>query len=165
MDPLLLSQVDCDPRMHALGVVLKRWGKARRVLDAARGTLSTYALHLMLVFFLQNCQPQPVLPCLQPTRGIAGSGECAGCSVRRDATAGGGRGWSTRGRARIAREELGSVGGDAEVARLTLPRQAVEGAHRLLHGANGGENTPRRAWAVNVLSIGGNRRMKTKMPI
>ena len=84
---------------------------------------------------------------------------------RRDATAGGGRGWSTRGRARIAREELGSVGSDAEVARLTLPRQAVEGAHRLLHGANGEENTPRRAWAVNVLSIGGNRRMKTKTPI
>ena len=87
MDPPLLSQVDCDPRMHALGVVLKRWGKARRVLDAARGTLSTYALHLMLVFFLQNSQPQPVLPCLQPTRGTAGSGERAGCSVRQDAAA------------------------------------------------------------------------------
>ncbi|XP_063217527.1 terminal uridylyltransferase 7-like [Bacillus rossius redtenbacheri] len=53
-----------DPRVKTLGCVVKRFAKACDICDASRGSLSSYAYILMLIFFLQRCEP-PVLPVLQ----------------------------------------------------------------------------------------------------
>ncbi|KAL8274270.1 hypothetical protein Esti_001859 [Eimeria stiedai] len=50
-----------DPRIQQLGRVLKHWATLRRINNRADGTLSTYALMLQLVFFLQTRTP-PLLP-------------------------------------------------------------------------------------------------------
>jgi DNA polymerase sigma len=53
-----------DPRVHPLVFFVKAWAKRRGINEAYRGTLSSYAYVLLIVFYLQMQTP-PVLPCLQ----------------------------------------------------------------------------------------------------
>jgi DNA polymerase sigma len=47
-----------------MALYLKTWAKEVHINGASRGFLSSYALILMIIAFLQQTQP-PVLPCLQ----------------------------------------------------------------------------------------------------
>jgi len=61
---LLRLYADFDPRVQQLGLIVKLWGKRRGINSPYYGTLSSYAFVLMLVHYLQACEP-PVLPCAQ----------------------------------------------------------------------------------------------------
>jgi DNA polymerase sigma len=50
-----------------LGYMLKRFAKVCDMCDASRGSLSSYAYIIMVIYFLQQCSP-PVLPVLQEVR-------------------------------------------------------------------------------------------------
>eukprot|EP00117_Sycon_ciliatum_P032739 scpid83813/ scgid3506/ Poly(A) RNA polymerase GLD2-B; PAP-associated domain-containing protein 4-B len=60
---LLRVYAAADPRVSILGVLLKQWAKKHNINNAADGTLSSYALIMMLVRYLQACKP-PVVPCI-----------------------------------------------------------------------------------------------------
>lgn len=64
---LLRAYAEVDPRLRQLVYVIKYWAKQRRVNDAYRGTLSSYAYVIMCVALLQQRSPA-VLPCLQVRR-------------------------------------------------------------------------------------------------
>ncbi|KAG8234491.1 hypothetical protein J437_LFUL014633, partial [Ladona fulva] len=49
---------------QVLGFVMKKFAKLCNICDASRGSLSSYAYILMVIYFLQQCDP-PVLPVLQ----------------------------------------------------------------------------------------------------
>lgn len=53
-----------DERVKVLGYLAKLFAKRSEIGDASRGSLSSYAYILMLIHFLQQCDP-PVLPVLQ----------------------------------------------------------------------------------------------------
>ena len=53
-----------DERVKVLGYLTKLFAKRCDIGDASRGSLSSYAYILMLIHFLQQCEP-PVLPVLQ----------------------------------------------------------------------------------------------------
>lgn len=61
---LLKVYSDIDIRVKILGYVMKRFAKLCDICDASRGSLSSYAYILMVIYFLQQCEP-PVLPVLQ----------------------------------------------------------------------------------------------------
>lgn len=61
---LLGRYVNLDDRLRRLGLCLKLWAQARGINDRSRGTISSFALALMLVNFLQRRDP-PILPSLQ----------------------------------------------------------------------------------------------------
>jgi len=61
---LLGQYVRLDDRVRTLGLCLKAWAQARGINDRSRGTVSSFALVLMLIHFLQRRTP-PVLPSLQ----------------------------------------------------------------------------------------------------
>ena len=61
---LLRSYSECDPRVRPLAYIIKHWAKMRQMNNPGDGTLSSYGYILMLIHFLQVCQP-PVLPNLQ----------------------------------------------------------------------------------------------------
>jgi DNA polymerase sigma len=61
---LIYTYCQLDQRFHILGIFLKHWAKKVDIIGAAYGYLSSYALTLMLISFLQSRSP-PVLPCLQ----------------------------------------------------------------------------------------------------
>lgn len=61
---LLRTYAEIDPRAKMLGYMLKRFAKVCDMCDASRGSLSSYAYILMVIYFLQQCSP-PVLPVLQ----------------------------------------------------------------------------------------------------
>eukprot|EP00927_Polykrikos_kofoidii_P005813 TRINITY_DN12314_c0_g1_i1.p1 TRINITY_DN12314_c0_g1~~TRINITY_DN12314_c0_g1_i1.p1 ORF type:complete len:502 (-),score=65.23 TRINITY_DN12314_c0_g1_i1:117-1622(-) len=68
---LLSRYTKMDDRLRVLGLCLKVWAQARGINDRFRGTLSSFALSLMLIHFLQRVTP-PALPSLQDiavTRG------------------------------------------------------------------------------------------------
>jgi DNA polymerase sigma len=54
-----------DQRFHILGLYIKHWGKINKIHGAADNYLSSYALLLMLISFLQNVVEPRVLPILQ----------------------------------------------------------------------------------------------------
>lgn len=56
-----------DIVFQMLGYMLKRFAKVCEMCDASRGSLSSYAYILMVIYFLQQCSP-PVLPVLQEVR-------------------------------------------------------------------------------------------------
>lgn len=65
VNSLLVGQyVKLDRRLRTLGLCLKTWAQARGINDRSRGTLSSFALTLMLINFLQ-CRTVPILPSLQ----------------------------------------------------------------------------------------------------
>jgi len=53
-----------DKRVHSLGYMVKYFAKSCDIGDASRGSLSSYAYILMLLHYLQRCNP-PVIPILQ----------------------------------------------------------------------------------------------------
>ncbi|PIO71820.1 phage tail component protein, partial [Teladorsagia circumcincta] len=46
-----------DRRVAPLGVWIKRWAKSCDIGDASRGSLSSYAFIILLLHYLQNCDP------------------------------------------------------------------------------------------------------------
>jgi len=54
-----------DQRFHILGLYLKHWSKINKIHGAADNYLSSYALLVMLIYFLQNIVEPKVLPNLQ----------------------------------------------------------------------------------------------------
>lgn len=68
---LLSDYAKLDPRVRQLGYVIKHWAKKRAINEPYHGTLSSYALLLMLINFLQLRRP-PVLPCLQQMKDETG---------------------------------------------------------------------------------------------
>jgi len=59
---LLKFFTKCDPRFVPLVLTLKRWARHHKINDASQGTLSSYALTLMMLHFLQVGVRPPVLP-------------------------------------------------------------------------------------------------------
>ncbi|EGT51615.1 CBN-CID-1 protein [Caenorhabditis brenneri] len=53
-----------DSRFAKLALFIKKWAKSCDIGDASRGSLSSYAHIILLISYLQNCDP-PVLPRLQ----------------------------------------------------------------------------------------------------
>jgi DNA polymerase sigma len=54
-----------DQRFHILGLYIKHWAKINKIHGAADNYLSSYALLLMLIHFLQKISEPHVLPILQ----------------------------------------------------------------------------------------------------
>mmetsp|Transcript_53185 Transcript_53185/g.173012 ORF Transcript_53185/g.173012 Transcript_53185/m.173012 type:complete len:427 (-) Transcript_53185:15-1295(-) len=90
---LLAQYIQVDSRVRPLGLCIKFWASQRNINDRSQGTLSSFALTLMLIHFLQRRTP-PILPSLQDlavTRGypplfIQGA-DCRYCSRPSDVTA------------------------------------------------------------------------------
>ena len=68
--PILNSKLikiysEYDQRFHIMGIYLKHWSKLNKVHGAAFQYLSSYALIIMLIYFLQNVVKPSILPNLQ----------------------------------------------------------------------------------------------------
>eukprot|EP00170_Pyropia_yezoensis_P006253 contig_25425_g6272 len=61
---LLATYAGLDKRVPPLARLVKAWARGRVINQPYRGTLSSYAYVLLLLFFLQT-RPVPVVPCLQ----------------------------------------------------------------------------------------------------
>ncbi|KAM8887002.1 poly(A) RNA polymerase GLD2 isoform 2-T2 [Spinachia spinachia] len=61
---LLRSYAYADLRIRPMVLVVKKWARHGQINDASKGTLSSYALVLMVLHYLQTVK-EPVLPCLQ----------------------------------------------------------------------------------------------------
>ncbi|XP_055779188.1 terminal uridylyltransferase 4-like isoform X3 [Salvelinus fontinalis] len=61
---MLATYATLDPRVQFLGYTMKVFAKRCDIGDASRGSLSSYAYILMVLYFLQQRQP-PVIPVLQ----------------------------------------------------------------------------------------------------
>ncbi|WKX98878.1 hypothetical protein Q1695_014058 [Nippostrongylus brasiliensis] len=61
---LLKTYCAWDKRVAPLGVWIKRWAKMCDIGDASHGSLSSYAYIILLLHYLQNCDP-PLVPRLQ----------------------------------------------------------------------------------------------------
>lgn len=83
---LIGRYVKLDERVRTLGLCVKAWAAARSINDRSRGTISSFALVMMVIHFLQN-REVPVLPSLQdiafstssPPRYVAGV-DCRYCT-------------------------------------------------------------------------------------
>jgi len=64
---LIADYINLDIRAKQLGYIIKYWAKRRKINDPYTGTLSSYAFIILLINFLQRCDP-PILPCLQQIR-------------------------------------------------------------------------------------------------
>jgi len=64
---LLRTYAAIDPRMRQMVILVKYWAKRRGVNTPYKGTLSSYAYVLLVIFYLQT-RPQPILPVLQKIR-------------------------------------------------------------------------------------------------
>ncbi len=60
---LIYTYCQIDQRLHIMTMFIKHWAKQVKIIGAAYGYLSSYALTLMVISFLQSTNP-PVLPCL-----------------------------------------------------------------------------------------------------
>ena len=61
---LLNTYVTFDDRCHLLALLVKIWAKTHKILGAKKMFLSSYALNLLVVNFLQTLE-KPILPSLQ----------------------------------------------------------------------------------------------------
>lgn len=61
---MLAAYASLDRRVRTLGYCLKIFAKTCNIGDASRASLSSYAYIVMLLYYLQNCNP-PVVPVLQ----------------------------------------------------------------------------------------------------
>lgn len=61
---LLRGYAYADLRIRPLILVVKKWARHNQINDASKGTLSSYALVLMVLHYLQTLK-EPVLPSLQ----------------------------------------------------------------------------------------------------
>lgn len=64
---LLRAYCGVDSRVRPLVVVVKKWAKTQGINDASQGTLSSYALTLMVIHYLQAVCMPAVVPVLQRT--------------------------------------------------------------------------------------------------
>lgn len=62
---LLATYAKIDPRLVPLARCIKHWTKMRNINSPYSGTLSSYAYHLLLIFYLQYHVQPPILPVLQ----------------------------------------------------------------------------------------------------
>ena len=62
---LLRTYSRLDSRVRPLVVIAKEWAKSNNVCNSKSGLLSSYALNLMVLFFLQHAVTPQVLPSLQ----------------------------------------------------------------------------------------------------
>ncbi|GMT20979.1 hypothetical protein PFISCL1PPCAC_12276, partial [Pristionchus fissidentatus] len=53
-----------DNLLSKLGMFIKKWAKKCEIADAALGSLSSYAYIILMIHFLQQLQPAPLLPVL-----------------------------------------------------------------------------------------------------
>lgn len=60
---LLRIYCTIDPRVPRIGLLVKRFAKLCQICFANQGSLKSYAFNIMLIYFLQKCDP-PVLPVL-----------------------------------------------------------------------------------------------------
>ena len=70
MLPILNSKLvkiysQCDQRFHIMGIYLKHWAKINKIHGAADNFLSSYALLLMIIHFMQKVIEPKILPNLQ----------------------------------------------------------------------------------------------------
>jgi len=61
---MLATYVRFDDRLAKLGFYVKSWARKLGLNDNSTGTFSSYALVVMIIYFLQRCNP-PILPFLQ----------------------------------------------------------------------------------------------------
>eukprot|EP00475_Leptophrys_vorax_P025237 TRINITY_DN3528_c1_g1_i1.p1 TRINITY_DN3528_c1_g1~~TRINITY_DN3528_c1_g1_i1.p1 ORF type:complete len:745 (-),score=144.96 TRINITY_DN3528_c1_g1_i1:534-2486(-) len=61
---LLRLFAQCDPRFKKLVLAIKFWSKSRCVGDGSRGALNSFGHTLLIVHYLQICEP-PVLPLVE----------------------------------------------------------------------------------------------------
>jgi len=61
---LLRAYAEFDTRCHSLCLLVKIWARVHKIVSVQRGFLSSYALNLMVINFLQ-CMKNPILPSLQ----------------------------------------------------------------------------------------------------
>nr|CAD2184826.1 unnamed protein product [Meloidogyne enterolobii] len=61
---LLKLYQEFDERVAPLGFAIKCWAKLYGINDASKGSISSYAYIIMLIYYLQRCSP-PILPFLQ----------------------------------------------------------------------------------------------------
>ena len=59
-----------DQRFHILGLFLKHWVKINNIKGAPNGFLSSYALLLLIIHFLQSVTAPKVLPILQEIKNV-----------------------------------------------------------------------------------------------
>ncbi|XP_068693679.1 poly(A) RNA polymerase GLD2-like [Montipora foliosa] len=62
---LLRAYCGVDHRVQPLVVIVKKWAKNHGINDASQGTLSSYALTLMVIHYLQGVCKPAVVPVLQ----------------------------------------------------------------------------------------------------
>ena len=62
---LLRTYSRLDTRVRPLVIVAKEWAKSNNVCNSKSGLLSSYAINLMVLFFLQHAVTPQVLPSLQ----------------------------------------------------------------------------------------------------
>ena len=55
-----------DPRIPALVIVVKAWAKSHGINSAFQGSLSSYCLVSMIIYFFQTGLSPPILPPLKP---------------------------------------------------------------------------------------------------
>ena len=59
-----------DQRFHILGLFLKHWVKINNIKGAPNGFLSSYALLILIIHFLQNNVEPKILPVLQEIQNV-----------------------------------------------------------------------------------------------
>ena len=59
-----------DQRFHIIGSFLKHWVKINNIKGAPKGFLSSYALLILIIHFLQNVVEPKILPVLQEIRNV-----------------------------------------------------------------------------------------------
>jgi hypothetical protein len=63
---LLRAYLLADPRVRPLALLVRAWGAARGMMSPRRGGLTSYAMLLLLLSYLQQQVHPPILPQLQP---------------------------------------------------------------------------------------------------
>lgn len=61
---LIMQYLRVDDRLRQMAVCVKTWARRRGINERSKGTISSFALVLMLIHFLQRRSP-PILPSLQ----------------------------------------------------------------------------------------------------
>lgn len=62
---LVSKYVGIDDRVASLIIAIKKWAKSRDINNKSRGSLSSFALVLMVIHYLQKVVTPPILPFLQ----------------------------------------------------------------------------------------------------
>ncbi|KAG5518563.1 hypothetical protein PMAC_002959 [Pneumocystis sp. 'macacae'] len=69
---LLTTYSNCDHRVRKIILFIKYWAKRRKINDPYHGTLSSYGYVLLILHYLMNVIPVPLLPNLQRMKASPG---------------------------------------------------------------------------------------------